>query len=233
MEALGEPSAPPDEERRPSGRVTPGRELLARASLAGVVSQLTNGLAHETRNSLNALAIHLEVLADKLREPGSETVPAHLEKNLQAARAQIRRLDDTMRRFGEFAAGRTEARDVAWLFSNAANLCAYHLRRTGTEVAIDVPEGAFPRGDPAVLSQLAVEVLLGASTVAGGRRLRIDGAFDGDRLDLRIALEGTRFVPPEGVVTLAGALGGAVVAHGGSPLGWEMSLPLANRERPG
>ncbi|HEY0840026.1 MAG TPA: histidine kinase dimerization/phospho-acceptor domain-containing protein, partial [Vulgatibacter sp.] len=174
MEALGDPIAPPDSHERPraAGDLVDHLDLLAQASLAGAVSQLTNGLAHETRNSLNALAIHLEVLADKLREPGSDQVPANLEKNLQAARAQIRRLDDTLRRFGEFAAGRTESRDLAALFSNAASLCAYHLRRSGAELIFDLPEGVMLEGDPALLSQLAVEVVLHAAAAGAGARTR-------------------------------------------------------------
>jgi len=234
IEALGDPNAAHDERRRSdSGPATAGADLLAQASLAGVVSQLTNGLAHETRNSLNALAIHLEVLADKLREPGTEKVPAHLEKNLQAARAQIRRLDDTVRRFGEFASGRTETRDLVRLFANAAELCAYHMRRTGTELVVDLPEDVVPQGDPAVLSQLAVEVVLLGARAMGGGRLRIEGRPDGDRLILRVAAGGDRGAPPESIVALVGEVGGAVAACSGAQQGWELSLPLAKNGRSG
>lgn len=234
IEALGDPNAAQDERTRAdSGWASAGLDLLAQASFAGVVSQLTSGLAHETRNSLNALAIHLEVLADKLREPGTEKVPAHLEKNLQAARAQIRRLDDTVRRFGEFASGRTEARDPMTLFTNAAALCAYHMRRTGTELVIDLPEDVVPRGDPAVLSQLAVEVVLHGARATGGGRLRLEGGADGDRLVLLIAMGGDRGAPPESIVALVGELGGAIAARSGAQQGWEMSLPLAKNGRSG
>ncbi|HWV39502.1 MAG TPA: hypothetical protein VN033_13615 [Vulgatibacter sp.] len=234
MEALGDPSASQDERRRPdAGRAAAGEGLVAQASLAGIVSQLTGGLVHETRNSLNALAIHLEVLADKLREPGSGRVPSHLEKNLQAARTQIRRLDDTVRRFGEFAAGRTETRDPTRLFSNAGELCAYHLRRMGTDLVLDLPEGVVLRGEPAVLSQLAVEVVLRASSATGGGRVRIDGRSDGDRLVVRIALGDAPVAPSEGLVALVRELGGGIAARGGAKQVWELTLPLARYGRSG
>lgn len=237
MEALGDPIAPLDSHGRrnvgndPSGNL----DLLALASLARVVSQLTNGLAHETRNSLNALAIHLEVLSDKLREPGTEEIPAHLEKNLQAARTQIRRLDDTLRRFGEFTAGRTESRDLARLFANAQALCAYHLRRSGAELFFDLPEGVILEGDPALLSQLAVETLLFAAATGAVARARfvVTTAAGFAAIRVEVDSERGRAGVPEGLLALVARLGGSIVAATGPLQAWEMSLPLARGERSG
>lgn len=237
MEALGDPIAPPDSRERPhaAGGPVDHLDLLAQASLAGVVSQLTNGLAHETRNSLNALAIHLEVLADKLREPGSEQVPAHLDKNLQAARTQIRRLDDTLRRFGEFAAGRSESSDLAALLSNAGALCAYHLRRSGAELIFDLPERVLLRGDPALLSQLAVEVVLFASAAGAGARTRFGATAASGIAAIRMEIDSERggCDASEGLQALVARLGGRIVTGSGSFPAWEMSLPLARGERSG
>ncbi|HXN41127.1 MAG TPA: histidine kinase dimerization/phospho-acceptor domain-containing protein, partial [Myxococcaceae bacterium] len=64
---------------------------------------LVLGLLHDARNPLNALAINLEVLTDKLRQ---SEAPATGEKNVKAMREQIRRIDSMLRRFGDFLAPR-------------------------------------------------------------------------------------------------------------------------------
>lgn len=75
--------------------------------VGGILSEtarvLVLGLLHDARNPLNALAINLEVLTDKIRQ--SEAA-ATGEKNVKAMRKQIRRMDVMLRQFGDFLAPR-------------------------------------------------------------------------------------------------------------------------------
>jgi signal transduction histidine kinase len=68
-----------------------------------MMPRLIESLLHDARNPLNALAINLEVLTDKLRQ---SEAPSTGEKNIRAMREQIRRVDTILRRFGDFLAPR-------------------------------------------------------------------------------------------------------------------------------
>ncbi|RKG89010.1 histidine kinase [Corallococcus sp. CA049B] len=65
------------------------------------VPPLMDSLLHDVRNPLNALAIHLEVLSEKLKGESGQ-VPATQEKNLKAMREQIARVDGLLKLFSDF-----------------------------------------------------------------------------------------------------------------------------------
>lgn len=70
-----------------------------------VSSRLMDSLLHDARNPLNALAINLEVLSEKLKDDEGQ-IPASQEKNLKAMREQIFRLDGILKQFAEVMAPR-------------------------------------------------------------------------------------------------------------------------------
>jgi signal transduction histidine kinase len=72
-------------------------------ALLEAAPRLVDGLLHDARNPLNALAINLEVLTDKLRQSAAL---GSAEKNLRAMREQIFRVDAILRRFADFLAPR-------------------------------------------------------------------------------------------------------------------------------
>ncbi len=243
MGALGEPimarASEDRSDREPAASVEDPLALLA--GRAELVSALTHGLAHESRNALNALAINLEVLADKLREPEGNEVPSHLEKNLQAARLQVRRLDEAIRRFGEFATGKPESRDLAAMTRTAGALCSYHLRRLGTGLEIEMPGGLWVTGDASLVLQLMVEaVLLAADAVPGGSVL-LETTSERPTVTLRISVEGVGVVSPpaedsellEPLRPIVEGLGGELQAMAGVGKGWEITLPFVDFGRPG
>lgn len=71
------------------------------AARYGAVPALMDSLLHDVRNPLNALAINLEVLTEKLKAETGQ-VPPSQEKNIKAMREQIQRVDGMLRRFSEF-----------------------------------------------------------------------------------------------------------------------------------
>ncbi len=72
-----------------------------RAALVDATPRLIDSLVHDARNPLNALAINLEVLTDKLRQAA---MLGGAEKNLRAMREQIFRVDGILQRFADFLA---------------------------------------------------------------------------------------------------------------------------------
>ena len=74
-------------------------DAQVQAALNGLALKLVDSLFHDARNPLNAIAIHLEVLTEKMR--GTEAAPK-AENNLRAIRDQVTRVDAVLKSFSEF-----------------------------------------------------------------------------------------------------------------------------------
>ena len=73
-------------------------ELSRRVTALG---RLTAGVAHEVKNPLNAMTIHLELLKQKLC--GVEPAASGIEPHVDIIAREIRRLDDVVQGFLKFA----------------------------------------------------------------------------------------------------------------------------------
>lgn len=136
------------------------------------VAELSSGIAHEVRNPLNAIAIHLEVLSDKLRDVEGN-LPSPVRPNLEAIRSQIHRLDGIIRQFSDFAQGRAPGPELPELLEGAVALCSFPMRRRGLEVELE-PVPALLVGDGAALSLALVEtLLLGIEAAEVGSKIRL------------------------------------------------------------
>ncbi|WP_373045034.1 histidine kinase dimerization/phospho-acceptor domain-containing protein [Vulgatibacter sp.] len=203
---------------------------VARADLLG---RLSSALVHEARNPLNAMAIHLEVLADKLFDEAAGAVPPNLAKNLDAARKQVRRLDDLLRAWGEFACRQNHEDDLAACLQRVVDLAAYHLRKAGVEVALDAPPGV-PLAAADRIAQVVLQlVLVAAGRAAPGGQLALSGERD-DR-EIRIALrcnDGSEMsaspgeaLAVEAARAVARSLGGEIALEEGAQWSCTIALP--------
>lgn len=157
----------PKGDDEPSGRQKSWR--------SGRVADLSAGVVHEVRNPLNAIAIHVEVLSDKLRSQETGKLPPSVEPNLEAIRKQIHRLDDIMRRFSDFAEGRSDQRSLTAILESALALCTFSLRRRGQEAVLRVDREQVFAGETASISLAVVElILLGAEAADVGATIRIE-----------------------------------------------------------
>lgn len=238
MAALGNPAIQPDDDHRggrSEGEVSPA------AAAPGVTDDLllglTHGLSHETRNSLNALAIHLEILADKVRDPARGTIPAHLEKNLVASRTQIRRLSEIVGRFTEVVLGVPETRDLSGYVETARSLSSYQLRRSDTEVAMDIPAGIRVEIDASAMLAFLVDLFLLLAEGAPGARFSCSTSIEGEWVRLRFKEDapGGGWSPRswarlERLQALVLDAGGRMRFDPEGGRAWTIGLPL--RERP-
>ena len=92
----------------------PGSDDVLDAARYAAVPPLMESLLHDVRNPLNALAINLEVLTEKLKGEDGE-VPPGQAKNLKAMREQVTRVDAILRQFSEFLVHRTGSEGEASL----------------------------------------------------------------------------------------------------------------------
>ncbi len=151
------------------------RDLQAVMDHSTVLSRLGEmaaGVAHEIRNPLNAITLHLEPLrrAERLD-------PAEVREAVDATRQQIARLDRAVSGFLKVARLRrltVVPLDPAQLVSEVADLLAPEATMAGLEIAVDCPAGArdLP-GDREVLRQALINVVKNAIQALPSRDRRV------------------------------------------------------------
>jgi signal transduction histidine kinase len=117
---------------------------LIRAVRWSAAVRLMDSLIHDVRNPLNALAINVEILQEKLSRAAGGEVPPTQAKNLQAMREQVARVNGMLGEFARFLAPSPSAPTVVSLSStvkDAIAVLAHAGRRARVKLSVDVPEG--------------------------------------------------------------------------------------------
>lgn len=152
--------------------------------------RLMDSLVHEARNPLNALAINLGVLAQKLRGPEG-VVPPSQERNLNAMREQIARVDETLKLFLDFMGRKASSAgaDFSQWVARAVAAVGHEQRRAQvsleSELSPDLHLGAVLDGGS--LGFLALQPLLrGLARCTAGGTLRVDLSGRDGRMIYRV-----------------------------------------------
>jgi signal transduction histidine kinase len=189
------------------------------------LGRLTAGVAHEVKNPLNAMTIHLELLKQKLtgrravpagsagRVPGAlmlgdsepDGLPlgsAEALKHVDVIGAEIRRLDQVMLGFLKFTRPdelRLEPIQLEALVSEVVKVIEPQAREAGIDVRIDVPR-ALPdiNGDAGMLRQTLLNLALNAcQAMPAGGTLRVTcRPAAGRRVEVLVEDSGVG-IPPE------------------------------------
>lgn len=171
------------------------RSQLDVSSRLTAINRLTGGVAHEIKNPLNAIALHLEVLKAKLAEP-------HLvDAELRVIEREIARLDRVVKTFLDFTRPfelRITTVDLANLLREIAALVAPEASRGGVRVEVEgTAAGALVRGDHDLLKQAILNVVVnGIEAMPNGGRLRLGVERNGEEWVVRVADQG-HGIPPE------------------------------------
>src|SRR5215468_12191131 len=101
-----------------------GSSALIRSVRWSIAVRLMDSLVHDVRNPLNALAINVEILQEKLSRAAGGEVPPGQAKNLHAMREQIARVNGMLGEFARFLAPAPGAPEVVSLSSTVKDAIA-------------------------------------------------------------------------------------------------------------
>ncbi len=153
------------------------------------ISQLTKGAAHEIKNPLNAITLHLEVLKQKLESAQVGT------EEIEVISREIRRLDRVVKSFLDFT--RPVELDVQPLDLNKLVDEALSLIRPDAEkqkvmmIIGGAQSNAWIQGDRDLLKQALLNVLVNAlQAMPEGGELRVSVEPDGGDWVIRVADSG-------------------------------------------
>lgn len=160
------------------------------AAARAATAHLVESMLHDARNPLNALAINLEVLTEKLKDEGGGLAPA-LEKNIRAMREQVFRVDAILRTFAEFLV--TQPSLVADLplpqvMERAQDVLGHEARKRRVKISLEVEPGVTARmEDPVSARFLAYQSLLRALLRSEpGTEVKVTLRRSGERAALRV-----------------------------------------------
>lgn len=163
-------------------------ELSRRMSAIG---RLTSGVAHEVKNPINAIVVHLELLKTKM-----DTTNPSAARHLDIIEAEIRRLDRVVQTLVDFSRPvelQLREQDLRDVIGDVLALASEELStRNVTLVNVLPSKPVVANVDADLLKQAALNVIQnGAQAMPDGGRLEV--VLEGDRkfATLRILDEGT------------------------------------------
>ena len=145
-------------------------------------------MAHEGKNPLNNMVLHLQLLGERLRDHDQSDTP--VERHLQALRDGIGRVDALLKAFSDLAAPEHLEPDLGSAAARAELLFGFEARRGSVAVTHRGPSSAPVRTDPALLCDLVCHAFLAAVALARDGTVDISVGSEGPRARLELLAEG-------------------------------------------
>jgi signal transduction histidine kinase len=150
-------------------------EMSRRLSASG---RLTRGVAHEVKNPINAIVLHLQLLRNKLAHQEPDT-----SRHMDIIDTEIRRLDRVVQTLVDFTRPRDlrlEETDVCRLMEEIAQLAAPDAEQHGVKIERHMPAERLPvKVDPDLMKQAILNVVLnGVQSMPRGGILTISAHRD-------------------------------------------------------
>ena len=174
------------------------QSLISYSAKLTELGRLTSGVAHEVKNPLNAMMIHLELLRERL-----EGAPGEVQENLEIIASEIRRLDRVVQGFLRFLRPQElnlKPVDLNAVLRDMVALLEAEWGPAGVRFSIEA-DPALPAvpGDQELLHQALMNIVLNAcQAMPGGGAVRIstERAVPGSVI-VRVADEGVGIAPAD------------------------------------
>jgi PAS domain S-box-containing protein len=156
-------------------------EISRRLSASG---RLTRGVAHEVKNPINAIVLHLQLLQNKLRQDDPET-----RRHMDIIGSEIHRLDRVVQILVDFTRPRDlrlEELDLRKILENVSQLAAPDTARQRVRVVLDFPKEDEPlmvRVDSDLMRQAILNLVLnGLQSMTGDGTLTLKARRDDEMI---------------------------------------------------
>lgn len=188
---------------------------LELAVQAITLARLAGSVAHDVKNPLNAMALQLALLTDKVGS-ASEPLAAACAGNLASLKNQIGRVNEVVRRYLEVADPTpSTGYDAGALLADAAALFAHEARRRRVALTCDAAPGPVrAAGDAARAVRLFLGLLWrGLTGTPEGGKLAVRAAVAGG--DVVLSIEHARGAPEPALAWIAEVVAAGVRDLGG------------------
>ncbi len=162
-------------------------EMSRRLSASG---RLTRGVAHEVKNPINAIVLHLQLLRNKLAQQEPDT-----RRHMDIIDTEIRRLDRVVQTLVDFTRPRDlhlEEIDLRRLMEDVAQLAAPDAEQHGVTIERQMPEQRLPiKVDVDLMKQALLNVVInGVQAMPQGGLLTISARRENNAVVADIRDEG-------------------------------------------
>jgi signal transduction histidine kinase len=139
-------------------------------------SRVTRGVAHEVKNPINAIVLHLQLLQNKLAQEEPDT-----RRHMDIIDSEIRRLDRVVQTLVDFTRPRDlhlEETDLRSMLEEVAQLAAPDAEQHGVNIDLHMPEQKLPvKVDIDLMKQAILNVVInGVQAMPQGGRLTISAS---------------------------------------------------------
>jgi len=168
---------------------------LSYSQKLAALGKLTSGVAHEIKNPLNAMVIHVALLRERLARASPET-----QSSLDTLEREIRRLDQVIQGFLRFTRPedlRLAAVPIPELFDEVERLVSAQAKASGIEIETSFSE-ALPHiyGDRELLQQVFLNLAQNAEeAMPDGGRLALRASRVEDGVELLVKDSGVGIEP--------------------------------------
>jgi len=140
----------------PARRIGDEIEMSRRLSAS---SRVTRGVAHEVKNPINAIVLHLQLLQNKLAQQEPDT-----RRHMDIIDSEIRRLDRVVQTLVDFTRPRDlhlEEIDLRRLLEDVSQLAAPDAEQHGVTIDLHMPERGLPvKVDVDLMKQAILNVVI-------------------------------------------------------------------------
>ena len=161
------------------------------ATKLSALSKLTSGVAHEVKNPLNAIVIHLELLKSQVVSQQAEDAA----KSLDVITQEIKRLDRVVRNFLNFNRPvdvNLKREDIQPVLQEVVTLAQSEALQRDVRISLQAA-GSLPpiQLDADLMKQCLLNIVLnGCQAMPEGGALKISTALNNGSLELRVQDEG-------------------------------------------